>query len=64
MKVSGWVAAGDRDSSSHLVLDGVDLVSLQPYLVKRGEARVDRGTLDLNLKSEVRKTDWTGKEGW
>jgi uncharacterized protein involved in outer membrane biogenesis len=61
MKVSGWVAAGDRDSSSHLVLDGVDLVSLQPYLVKRGEARVDRGTLDLNLKSEVRKNRLDGK---
>lgn len=61
MKISGWVAAADRDSSSHLVLDGVDLVSLQPYLMKRGEARVDRGTLDLNLKSEVRKNRLDGK---
>lgn len=61
VKVSGWVGAAGRDSSSHIVLDTVDLVSLQPYLVKRGEARVSRGTLDLNLKSEVRSNKLDGK---
>jgi Domain of Unknown Function (DUF748) len=63
MKISGWVAAASRDSSSHIVLERVDLVTLQPYLIKRGEARVDKGTLDLNLKSEVRnnKLDGTGR---
>jgi hypothetical protein len=61
MKISGWLAAAEKDSSSHLVLDGVDLVTLQPYLVKRGEARVNKGTLDLNLKSEVRKNRLNGK---
>jgi Domain of Unknown Function (DUF748) len=63
MKISGWVAAASRDSSSHIVLERVDLVTLQPYLVKRGEARVDKGTLDLNLKSEVRnnKLDGNGR---
>ena len=63
LQVSGWVGAGGRDSSSHIVTKGVDLVSLQPYLVKRGDARVSKGTLDLNLRSEVRnnKLDGVGK---
>ncbi|TMA10581.1 MAG: DUF748 domain-containing protein [Deltaproteobacteria bacterium] len=63
VKISGWVAAASRDSSSHIVLDTADLVSLQPYLIKKGEARVDKGTLDLNLKSEVRnnKLDGNGR---
>jgi len=61
VKISGWVGAVGRDSSSHIVLDTVDLVSLQPYLVKRGEARVSKGTLDLNLKSEVRNNKLDGK---
>ncbi|HEY3303649.1 MAG TPA: DUF748 domain-containing protein [Candidatus Binatia bacterium] len=42
-------------------VDAVDLVSLQPYLVKKGEARVDRGTLDLNVRSEVRNSRLDGK---
>ncbi len=61
VKISGWVEAVGRDSSSHILLDTVDLVSLQPYLVKRGEARVSKGTLDLNLKSEVRSNKLNGK---
>lgn len=61
VKISGWVAAAGRDSSSRIILDKVDLVSLQPYLVKRGEAKVSRGTLDLDLKSEVRNNRLDGK---
>ncbi len=61
MKISGWVGAAARDSSSHVVLDRVDLVSLQPYLAKKGEARLDKGTLDLNVKSEVRSNKLDGK---
>lgn len=61
LKVSGWLKAGGRDSSSRIVLDAVDLVKLQPYLVRTGEARVSRGTLDLDLKSEVRSGKLDGK---
>ncbi len=60
-KVSGWVGPGHRDSSSQIVLAGVDLVSLQPYLVKKNEARVAKGTLDFNLRSEVRDNKLDGK---
>jgi hypothetical protein len=41
-------------------MKNVELVSLQPYLVKKGDARVNQGTLDLNLKSEVRNNQLHG----
>ena len=59
--VSGWVGPGARDSSSRIALLEADLVALQPYLVKRNEARVAKGTLDLNLDSEVRNNNLDGK---
>ena len=59
--VSGWVGPGAKDSSSRIVLDAVDLVALQPYLIRSGEARVASGTLDLNLTSEVRNHNLDGK---
>lgn len=52
--ITGWVAGSGKDSSSHVVMNNMDLVGLQPYIVKRGDARISRGTVDLNLKSEVR----------
>jgi hypothetical protein len=58
--VSGWVAPGGKDSASHILLQGVDLVSLQPYLAKKGEARVSKGSLDLDLKSEVTNNNLNG----
>jgi hypothetical protein len=60
-KVSGWVGPGARDSSSRIALLEADLVALQPYLVKKNEARVSKGTLDLNLDSEVRNNNLDGK---
>lgn len=60
-KVNGWVGPGARDSSSRLTLNAVDLVALQPYLVKKNETRVTRGTLDFNLNSEVRNNNLDGK---
>jgi hypothetical protein len=60
-KVNGWVSPGAKDSSSRIVLEAVDLVALQPYLVKRNEAQVAKGTLDLKLASEVRNNNLDGK---
>jgi hypothetical protein len=59
--VSGWVGPGAKESSSRVILEGVDLVALQPYLVKKNDARVSRGVLDLNLASEVRNDNLNGK---
>jgi hypothetical protein len=61
VKVNGWVGPGAKDSSSRIILDAVDLVALQPYLIKNNEARVTKGTLDLNLASEVRNRNLDGK---
>jgi len=60
-KVTGWVGPGARNSSSRLALAAVDMVALQPYLVKKNETQVTRGTLDLNLHSEVRNDNLDGK---
>ena len=60
-KVSGWVGPAAKDSSSQVILEAVDLVALQPYLVKKNEARVAKGTLDLNLVSDVRNNNLDGK---
>lgn len=58
---TGWVGPGARDSSSHVHLEDVDLVALQPYLVKKNDTRVSRGTLDMKLVSEVRNDFLNGK---
>ena len=62
-RVSGWVGPNRGESSSQITLDAVDLVSLQPYLVKIGEGQVRKGTLDLRLNSDIRanRLDGTGK---
>ena len=36
-------------------------MSLQPYLARKGDVRVERGSFDLNLKSEVRNNQLDGK---
>jgi hypothetical protein len=60
LKLSGWVGAKGKDSSSHIIMQNVDLVSLQPYVVKRGDARISQGSLDLNLRSDVRSNNLRG----
>src|SRR5262245_417769 len=60
-RFSGWVGHGARDSSSLIILEAVDLVALQPYLVKKHEVQVASGTLDLTLDSEVRNNTLNGK---
>ena len=57
----GWFELAHKDSSSQVELNAVDLVSLQPYLVKRGDAQVSKGTMDLKLNSEVRNDRIDGK---
>ena len=60
-KLSGWVGPGARNSSSRIALAGLDMVALQPYLVKKNDARVAKGSLDLNLDSTVRNNQLDGK---
>lgn len=54
LSIAGWSNMATRDSEIRTVLRGVDLIALQPYLIKAAEAGVRRGTLDLDLNSTVR----------
>lgn len=55
LAVSGWGELATKDSEITMTLRGVDLVTLQPYLIKTSETGVRRGSLDLDLKSTVHK---------
>ncbi len=55
IEVEGWAEIASRDSSIKTQLRDVDLIALQPYLVKASEAGVRRGTLDFDIKADVRK---------
>jgi hypothetical protein len=53
--LKGWAEIATRDSEMQTTLSGVDLVAFQPYLIKAAETGVKKGTLDLSLKSTVKK---------
>jgi hypothetical protein len=52
----GWIKIANKDSQLTTTLRGVDIVMLDPYLLKKAgaKARVTGGTLDLNIESTVR----------
>lgn len=54
LTLQGWAELADKNSELTSKLHGVDLVALQPYLIKASETGVKRGTLDLDLTSTVR----------
>lgn len=51
--IDGQYTPLSSDASLSVRFSGVDLVALQPYLLKMAEARVRRGTLDLELRATV-----------
>ena len=53
VSMSGWIHVPSQDSELKATLRGVDLVALQPYLIKTNETGVRRGALDLDLQSSV-----------
>jgi hypothetical protein len=53
LDVTGWAEIGAKDSSVKTQLRSADLVVLQPYLMRAGETGVQKGTLDLDLQSDV-----------
>jgi hypothetical protein len=52
--VVGWAEIASRDSSLKTKLRSIDLLAVQPYLIRSGERGIRRGTVDLDLQSEVR----------
>jgi len=55
IKVGGWAEGATKDSTVKTELRGADLVVLQPYLSRAAEVRVQKGLLDLDIQSDVRK---------
>ncbi len=55
VSLKGDIELASKDSVLATQLRGVDLVTLQPYLVKAAETGVRRGTLDMDLKSTVQR---------
>ncbi|BCB26036.1 hypothetical protein SKTS_09220 [Sulfurimicrobium lacus] len=52
--IDGWMQLASKNSEIASKLRGVDLLVLQPYLIKASETEVKRGTLDLDLNSIVK----------
>ena len=55
VKLTGRVTPATRDAALKARLAGVDLIALQPYLLRVNEGGVRRGTLDLRLDATVAK---------
>lgn len=54
LSVEGELTPATQDARLQARFAGVDLVTLQPYLLKAAETGVRRGTLDLTLQARVR----------
>jgi len=53
ISLNGWIALGSKDSDTTTSLRSVDVVTLQPYLMKGTATPVSSGTLDLDLHATV-----------
>lgn len=54
LSISGTLTAATREAALTAAVRGVDLVALQPYLLKVNEGGVRRGALDLSLEADVK----------
>jgi len=53
LHLDGWVTPASRDAELAANFEHVDLIALEPYLLRVNEAGVRRGTLDLSLNAKV-----------
>jgi len=53
--ISGTVEFASKELGIAARLRGVDLIALQPYLIKASESGVKKGSLDLDLNASVQK---------
>jgi hypothetical protein len=51
---AGWIVLSSKDSQTTTTLKGVDLVTLQSYLLKHTEADIGSGVIDMSLQATVR----------
>lgn len=55
LKLAGRLTPAAREADLKLDAKGLDLVALQPYLLKSGESRIAAGTLDLALQARAQR---------
>lgn len=55
LSLQGQAHLGTQDAQLQARLQGVDMLALQPYLLKAGEGRIRGGRLDLQLDPQVRQ---------
>lgn len=53
INIDGWMELASRESELAARFRGVDLVALQPYLIKAAETGVKKGRLDLDITAAV-----------
>ncbi|MDT3736263.1 MAG: DUF748 domain-containing protein [Denitratisoma sp.] len=54
MLIDGWMVFASKDSELRNSMRSVDLIALQPYLLKATEGGVKKGTLDFDLQPTVK----------
>ncbi len=54
MDVYGWIVPATKDSAINSRVRDVDLVALQPYLIKAADTGIKNGTLDMDVNSTVK----------
>jgi hypothetical protein len=54
LSLQGHVTPASRDADLKLKVQGLDLMALQPYLLRGNETAVRSGSLDLSLDAEVK----------
>ena len=53
--IEGWVEVAQKNAVLATQIRNVDLTLFEPYLISKARSGIDAGTLDLELKSTVRK---------
>lgn len=53
LAIRGWINLHTRDSALDIELRGLDLVAVEPYVVRSPDIGVQSGVLDLQMRSEV-----------
>lgn len=56
VSLTGVAELATKESDLKTQLRGVDLLALQPYLIKAAETGVRRGSMDLDLQTRVKKS--------
>ncbi len=51
--MTGWMRFASKDSELATRVRGVDIVSLEPYLIRNAETGVNKGILDLDLNATI-----------